>query len=405
LQRYFGVASMGTGYTPLNSGFYELRNNVFSGLTVSYPNTWTLLDMFEGSRLSTKPYLSPHGHWLESSTVGATATVTFPGNGVDVYWLSDTAGGRFSIIADNVAKDTVNTAGSRGVLKTTVAGLTSGNHTVQLRVTSVPVSGNVTLLGFDARNDLCGAAKRSVVHNWGNGYAATVDFLGIDSTVFVTGLQKLSPDIVVVLLGTNDHLQDSRSAPELKANLKAIINRVKAAGFAGKIMLVSTFMTNNTSGATFIPQYRATSWPQAADETGVAYWDMSAWYGAWNSALMLDANHCNQTGAKKIAVEMLRQILTKFPPVSIAETRSRTAAEANVRPLCASGRLFAPVTGQGRLRIEITDIKGAVIKKTYMNASQGTILHCGPGHLSNGIYIVNVNGNGTRVGWRLPVTH
>lgn len=76
-------------------------------------------------------------------------------------------------------------------------------------------------------------------------------------------------------------------------------------------------MTDNSSGSTFVPQYRAISWPQAASETGVEYWDMSTWYGAANSTLMMDGNHCNAAGGRKIAVEMLNQILARFPATSV----------------------------------------------------------------------------------------
>lgn len=367
LRRHFGVDTMGTGYIPLDSSFYELRYKRVPGVTVVYPNTWTLFDMFEGSRLAAKPYLSPNGQWLRSSAVNSIAAVIFPGNGVDVYWLASSTGGSFSITIDNAVKATVNTTGRNDVQKTTVTGLTAGQHTMQFKVTSLPASGSVTLLGFDALKDLAGQTKRSVVHNWGNGYVASVDFLNIDSTIFATGLQQLDPDIVVVLLGTNDHLQDSRSAADLKTNLKAILNRIKAAGFTSKILLVSTFMTDNSSGSTFVPQYRATSWPQAASETGVQYWDMSSWYGALNSALMMDGNHCNAAGGRKIAVEMLNQILARFPTTAInspASTRKAAAEKVTCRDGFLSigdndavyeikmfsicGRLVSSVSGRGQ---------------------------------------------------------
>ena len=404
LRNYFGVASMGTGYIPLNSSFYEIRDGRVTGVTIFYQTgSWTLMDMFEGTRLSAKPYLSPNGHWLKSSAANAAVAVTFPGsNGVDVYCLSDAGGGIFSVIVDNLTKFTVNTAGSRRVLKTPVTGLAPGNHTMQLKVLSVPASGNVTLLGFDSRNDLPGVTKRSVVHNWGNGYAATPDFLNIDSTVFASGLQELSPDIVVVLLGTNDHLQDSRSATEFKANLIAILNMIRAAGFAGRIMLVSTFMTNDASGANLIPQYRATSWPQAAAETGVAYWDMSTWFGAWNSALMMDGAHCNQAGGKKIAAEMLHQILVKFPSVSSADTRAGTLTNAPARPRYANGRLLVPVAGKGPFSVEITDLNGATVAEIFPVSIRKDFLDCGRIHLSAGTYMVEVWSNGDRSAWRVP---
>jgi lysophospholipase L1-like esterase len=403
LRNYFGGSTSGTGYIPLDSSFYEIRYQRVPGVSIAYPNTWTLLDMFEGSRLQTKPYLSPNGQWLKSASLNALAGVMFPGNGIDVYWLAQSSGGGFSIAIDNAVKCTVNTTGQTGVQKTSIIGLAIGNHIVQFKVTSIPTPGNVILLGFDGSNDIPGRSKRPVVHNWGNGWSATSDFLAIDSTVFAAGLQQLAPDIVVVLLGTNDHLQDSRSAADLKANLKALLNRIKAAGFAGKILLVSTFMTNNTSGSTFVPQYRATSWPEAAAETGVAYWDMSTWFGAWNSALMMDGNHCNQEGGKKIGVEMFRQILTKFPLAAIGQSQDNARNTLTRTPWYAHGRLMVPLQDAAPTSIEVFSVDGKRIIKAFLTQHRDEIFSLSVPTLGNGAYYIIVSSNGRSVKWNVPL--
>jgi hypothetical protein len=344
-------ASTGTGYIPIKSNFLELNNNLIPGVTISYQNTWTLMDMFEGTRLQKKPYLSPNGFWTVSSTVGAGASVTFPGNGVDVYWLSDTNGGKFSITIDNVAKDTLDTKGSRGVQKTIIRGLNSGSHTMLLKVISVPSSGNVTLLGFEGHNDIAGIAKRSVVHNWGNGYCASIDFVNIDSVIFTTGLQKLAPDVVAVLLGTNDDLQDNRNAADFETNMIVILNRIKAAGFEGKILLISTYTTHaNGDHDELVPQYRTISLPGAAKATGVEYWDMSTWFGDNDAQyLYFDGCHCWDVCGKRIAPEFLRQLINRFPPShldSVAVVNILRANKLNLKvdavsTRSASGRIVA----------------------------------------------------------------
>ena len=345
VRSYYGGSS-GTGYIPFDAAFYELRYQRVPRFSMEYPDTWKVIDMFEGSRLQEKPYLSPNGQWLKSASVGATAMVTFPGNGVEVYWLAQPTGGDFSIRIGSTYQCTVSTAGPTSVHKTSVTGLTGSSQFMQCSVTSLPeAQSSVVLLGVDARSDSSeSTGGRSVVHNWGNGWSATSDFLAIDSLVFQTGLRELAPDIVVVLLGTNDHLQDSRSAADLKVNLKAILNRIKAAGFSGKIMLVSTFMTDNESGRTFVPQYRATAWPEAAAETGVPYWDMSTWYGNWDPRYMMDGNHCNATGGRKIAVEMFRQILAAFPATGISRKANdvRPAVAMQGQPWYTQGRIILP---------------------------------------------------------------
>ncbi len=324
LHRYFNVDVMGTGYIPLDSSFYALRNKRYPGVSIGYNASWTKMDMNEGTRLAAVPYLSPNGQWLKSSTAGATVTIAFPGNGVDIYWLSQSTGGVFSITIDGTAYDTVSTvgAGAASTHKTQIRGLSNSSHTLLIKVASVPSQGNVTLLGFDARRDIAGQNNRCAVHNWGNGYCTTSDFLKIDSTIFVTALQELMPDVVVVLLGTNDYYIDQRSAADFKTNLKAITNRVKASVVVSQIMLVSTFMTDDTYGPTYLPLYRATSWPQAASETDSRYWDMSVWFGAYNVKNMSGTMHCNAPGGRLIANEMLHQILVQFPATPVRGIRN-----------------------------------------------------------------------------------
>ena len=172
LHNYFDVDDMGTGYLPFNAFFYAIRNGLYKDVSVDYSTTtsWTLMDMFEGKRLGIEPYHSPNGQWLKCTTANAVATIQFPGNGIDVYWLSQSGGGDFSITIDDVMYDTITTTGQTSVQKTSISGLSAGLHTAYFKVIAVPEKGDVTLLGFDARFDIAGQSKRSVVHNRGNGY-------------------------------------------------------------------------------------------------------------------------------------------------------------------------------------------------------------------------------------------
>ena len=173
LRKFYGVSDTGSGYMPLNAAFYLLvyHPSLVPGITVSYPTSWKLYDMFEGTRLA-PPYLSPNGHWLKTASQSVSATVTFRDNGVNVYWLTDSLGGSFQVIIDNQVKAYVPTGGKHGVEKTSVTGLTSGTHTMLLKSLTIPAQGGVALLGFDAHSDRTGQTGRPVVHNWGNGYAA-----------------------------------------------------------------------------------------------------------------------------------------------------------------------------------------------------------------------------------------
>jgi hypothetical protein len=362
LHKYFGVDTMGTGYIPFDSSFYAIRNGRYAGVTIGYSTTsWTRMDMNEGTRLKTYPYLSPNGQWLLSSIVNANATVVCPGNGIDVYWLSQSLGGSFSIAIDNTIYDTISTTGSTSVQKTSITGLATGRHTILLKVISVPAQGNVTLLGFDARTDIDGQMKRLVVHNWGNGYCTTSDFLKIDSTIFVTGLKKLAPDIVVVLLGT--------SATDFKNNLITIINRVKASGATSKILLVSTFMTNDTYGPTYLPLYQATSWPEAASGTESKYWDMCAWFGPYKAATMNGTVHCNSVGGKLIANEMLKQILLMFPITEIRKNQIQGHILPNHSIRCMLDKVILTQQKKKPNRINLISMNGRLVANLHGAAS------------------------------------
>lgn len=406
LRKHYG-GSTGTGYLPFDSAFYTLRYNRVPGFSIAYPETWTLLDMFEWNRLEEKPYLSPNGQWCKSTSVGARATVTFPGNGIDVYWLAQPAGGEFSVTIGGTVRCTVSTVGEIGVQKTTITGLEGTSQTMQCDVTSLPESGSVILLGVDARTDLVGSGGRSVVHNWGNGWSSTMDFLAIDSLVFQTGLQKLAPDVVVVLLGTNDHLQDSRAPESLTTNLITIINRIKAAGFTGKIMLVSTFMTENESGATFVPQYREISWPGAAAATGVAYWDMSTWFDMWSMPVMMDGNHCNELGGKLIGHEMFRRIQTAFPSSAVELQHQRKLNHHNDnygQPRYVAGQLILPLYKGELETMELFAMNGTRVNISVQGAHGSSGSSCMVPRLSTGVYSLKVQWqNGRTQSWRLPV--
>jgi hypothetical protein len=71
-----------------------------------------------------------------------------------------------------------------------------------------------------------------------------------------------------------------------------IIRRIKASDACSRILVVSTFASNDSTALTLLPRYRATSYPEAAAESGVQYWDMSGWFGAWTSSKMMDDYHC-----------------------------------------------------------------------------------------------------------------
>jgi hypothetical protein len=305
------LGDQGTGYYPLNAARTGAAYNTLpAGFSITNDASWQQLDMHNGTRL-TAPHWAPDGNWIESSTANATTTVQFNGTGLDIYWLARSSGGSFSVTVDGVPNSTVNTNDSATSTKRTrITGLASGNHTVLLKV----VSGNVALLGVDAMKGSTLDGDRSVVHKFGNGWAATEDYLAIDTGVLQSAMALLDPTDVCIVLGTNDHNNDNRSPPDFQTNMETLIGRIQTALPSAKIWVVSTFETDTTQGkTTLLPNYVATSFPGAATATSSSYWNMHGWFGAYNAGRMLDAFHCNSTSGASIGQELYRNLTTTAP--------------------------------------------------------------------------------------------
>ena len=311
------------------------------------PNSWYMpqgssvqlglfqaMDMNEGGRLP-PPILAPNGKWAHAINFNASVLLTFNGTAVDVIWLRSPTGGTYTDSIDGVYKKTENTAGALGVMRTSFSGLTAGTHKLRIyKINEQDNTSTVDILAFETHATPAGKTVPGVVHNWGNAWCTASDFDGIDSTVFAQSLQAVAPDAVVILLGTNDY-NGSVSAATFKANILKIINRVKAAVTIAprNILLVSCFKDINQSA--LLQEYVNTSYPQAASETGIDYWDMYSWFGdyATNNAkgYFEDGVHVNAAGGAVIAAEMWKKLNAGTGPTAAAPARITTRMNAIAR--------------------------------------------------------------------------
>lgn len=285
----------GTGYCTLNP---SSMGRVPDSLSVNCDTNWIRFDMRDGWVPEPGPYFAPDGLSISSERPGATVTVRFNGTGIDLYYLQDQEGGRFNVSIDGRKKVTVNTKVSPASTgKVQYCNLSSGWHSMTVKVNT----GRVTLFGVDARRADVKDDTRFVLHKWGNGWASTAEYTGIDRNVFITGLKKLNPDKVVILLGTNDHGLDRRDALTVRDNLKEIITRIHEALPSSGVIVVSTFATSDSEIQGILPGYVTTSFPGAAREAQASYWDMSTWFGPYDPAKLEDGVHVTETYGRTIA--------------------------------------------------------------------------------------------------------
>jgi lysophospholipase L1-like esterase len=303
-----------TKYGYFGSGYHSLNAPIGMGsgylpyLKIENVGWWQKPAMVQPG--APKPYLAPDGSYVWSNPAGAHTDVKFWGTAVDVYWLADPQGGEMIAAVDGANPQTIATkAETRGVHRTTLTGFAAGWHTLVLTVKSQ----TITLLGVDASVETPVGTPRAVVHKWGKGWATTADFLEVDPAIFAESLKLVMPDVVVILLGTNDHNLKGYNRDEYAANLTRIIARVKAATPRARVLVVSTFQVNSGWSNQGLAHYVKVL-PEICRQSGAAYWDMSTWFGPWVKSnadgLMADSVHVNQKGGEKIAGQLFDEILT-----------------------------------------------------------------------------------------------
>lgn len=326
LQADFGKS--GSGYIPVNSTYVNLAA---SKIRFTMDNNWINGDMHFNTNRAQPPYYAPSGLWAECAVPGAKFTAVFNGTGIDVYYSAFAAGGVFSVELDGKTVGEIQTRSSKAVTeKRRYTGLADGEHTLVITV----VSGRVILSGMDRIAGSTEKGVRAVVHNWGNGASDTTDFLHIEESVFITGIQEVQPDAVVVLLGTNDMV--SLDKDTFAKQLTQLVQRVQKATDV-PILLISTFRTYVDTPA--FSEYITYSYSEVQKQTGVAYWDMCQWFGnsVANLTESVDGVHCNPMAGKRIAAELYNQVQKLLSP--------ETSTEATVQPpLTGSTIATTPLT-------------------------------------------------------------
>ena len=305
LAERYGAA--GSGYRPIDPRHQGKARSTVS--TVHTVGGWTSRDMFKNlkDRLN-PPHLAPDGLWLVSpKKQGGVMHVDFKGPGLDLYWLAQPGGGLFSITIDGKKVEEVDTSRDELVsVKTALRGAGEGDHRMKINVES----GRIILQGLDVLANQEGS--RAVCHKWGNGWATTSDFVGVDEGVFKTALKELNPNVAIILLGASDHDIDKRKPAEVRKNLVEIAERINESLPECNVMIVSTVHTGTAAAKKLLPEYINSAYPGAARDAGVEFWDMATWFGPFKRHQMMDARHCNSESGHRIAEQLLREIKHRF---------------------------------------------------------------------------------------------
>lgn len=222
LKALYGDA--GQGWVDLSNGWGQ-TGNYQDGWALTRAGTWTDIDVDSGGSV----LVGVDGGVAKSTDTMTPASITLNSNGllVDtfvVHYLQQVNGGDFRYKVDAGAWTTITTAAA--VLGYATVSIPTGSqaaHTLTIEVTNASVA-EVALLGVDLQRANAGIR----LHKMGNGGTTAFRLASIDPALFAAGLQALNPNVVLLLLGTNDRSQDY---PPLAyaTNVGIIVDRIQAA--------------------------------------------------------------------------------------------------------------------------------------------------------------------------------
>ena len=187
------------------------------------------------------------------------------------------------------------------------------------------------------------------MHKWGRGYATSTNFLDVDSSIFQSALQILQPEVVVLLLGTNDHNITGTGSAGYAANMTSLAARVRQALPAARLLMVST-VDSGVGRSQRLRQSYLGVLPAVAAASGAAYWDMATWFGPLkdNKDLAPDGLHVNEAGGAKIAAQLELEIAKAAKPLTVPldKTTVRNGGQPPLPGLKLHPRLWLAADGR-----------------------------------------------------------
>lgn len=219
-------------YGEAGSGWINMgaERNMLDGITITYSTGWTVNDMDNGA--AAFPYgCAPDGFTRTSSTVGNTITLGNLTKGNELSVFFGNTSGVFSYQINSAAEVQV-TADATGKV---VIPLTTSS-TVILKV----VSGTICFFGMHLRQTTGSGVE---LNKLGNGNCTGRDYLKISPAAQSGFTSFFSPDVVVIILGTNDYRR-GHSVADFKAGISAMIDGYRTGNPNCGIILVTPARSN-----------------------------------------------------------------------------------------------------------------------------------------------------------------
>lgn len=290
----FGEA--GSGWINLGS-----ENNQLDGISLARVGTWAYADL---NQVSSFPNGSgPDGFTLTSTTAGNTITVSNITKGDQLTVFFGKSDGAFKYSLNGGAEVTVNASSTGSAVQSATINISSASN-----VLFTTISGTVTLFGMHLRKTTGSGAE---VTKLGNGGATGQDYLKISPVVQANFSSYLAPDVVVLILGTNDYRLTGNTVQTFKDGLSAVIDGYRSGNPNCGFILIAP---GNSNAPPLIPlsDFRDAIY-EIAQTKQCEFYNM---YDDWNTWSIENANgqwsdayHVSKSGAYRIAQKLFKNFL------------------------------------------------------------------------------------------------
>ena len=301
LQTLYGNG--GYGYVSANQDM-----NLLTGMTRTHSGTWTHVD-FGGVDVA----YGPDGSHVFSTDAATPAKVVWTSEAhmLRIHYIARAGGGQFRYRVDVGGWTTVSTAASSTAAAfVEITGLDGASHALTVEIVSAGTNG-VILVGAEFLKSGSGA----VLHKGGNGGAKGYDFLAMDATIWQAQVEALSPDLAIIMLGTND--SNAIEYPRTwVTHLTDLIGRIRAVRPLCDVLLI--FSADNglvESGTTpVLMQAFEGAMRRVAHEQGAGFLSFYMLLGPYEQGnargLYSNTSHVNNEGSRILIDNVSRHFCT-----------------------------------------------------------------------------------------------
>jgi hypothetical protein len=295
LQALFGDA--GPGYV----GVSEAAGTAYNAV-MTITGTWTYQTEVDATVRGVDLYDAA----TSDAATPAKAVVTAVCESALIHYIKQSGGGDFRWQVDTDGWTTVHTDNATEVLATvTITGLAASSHAITIEC----VSGPIKILGVDLHESADGVR----VHKLGNGGSRADQWVAVDATIWEAGLTALAPDLVIIILGTNDYNGNFAPTTAFRVSMQTLVTRIRAAlGTAVDIMLL-TPAQNGITGKVYPWARYIRALRELAEQDGTVCWlDTGRYlkpYTADGVDGWINSSHLNNIGGR-VYIDEIVELLT-----------------------------------------------------------------------------------------------